>query len=52
MCGCSEVEPEAEQLYRQVLANMEDAASLTGHAMLSLSQLLENIWAWLADALR
>ncbi|CAB1414334.1 unnamed protein product [Pleuronectes platessa] len=47
-----EVEPEVEQLQRQVLANMEDAASLTGRAVLSLSQLLENIWALLVDALQ
>ena len=50
--GCTEVEPEVEQLQRQVLANMEDAASLTGRAVLSLSQLLENIWALLVDALQ
>lgn len=43
---------KAEQLPRQVLANMEEAASLTGHVRLSLSQLLENIWALMVDALR
>ncbi|AWP16863.1 Hypothetical protein SMAX5B_000251 [Scophthalmus maximus] len=50
--GCGEVEPEVEQLQRQVLANTEDDASLTGRAARSHSQLLENIWALPVDALR